>query len=394
MLAPDKVSYKPSVPVQDAVTDHFVDRIVEDATGIADGEICVGEPPRARYYLATLAPRKPTDQSAEVSQDRDANSAMGFEFEIEPGSSLRIEAECSVYYKVLPTYEEQTSGRDFAKGSENGAKKRGVPRIPLRSVYRHVPIAPVVVEALIGPDVLRLGEADFATSFAAASDQASHDPRRFKRVSNVPIVELADEARYEAFLNTQSGDMPTPSWGAHIHVLPRRSRDGRQRVSVALVNDSTQPMRHVSNRDVQDDDLDHFLFRASLKVTAINGHIRPIMLDLGPDAYRYNGALAAYALSCGVEAPGWDGVASSIAALKSTPAPRERTFRVNPVDDDTIRRATSYIGLATDPLPLLKTFAAELDAYAHSQEVWGGPRFDGGTASLSRNRSSPRPFGN
>ncbi|MHB8152813.1 MAG: helicase C-terminal domain-containing protein [Bacillati bacterium] len=364
--------YEPGVTEQEGIVDFLAQRVVDDGTGLADGDVCVGEPPRARYYLSTLAPDSATVQIDGDRSDRDANNAMGFEMEVESGTRLRVTAECSVYFRILPTYDEQMGGSsriDSVGHAGLRPKKAGVPRVPLRSVYQRVPIGPIRVAVAAGAEMVSVGREEFDLAFAAAVKQAKNHPRAFKRIENVPVEFLTDERVFEKFLATKTdAEFPVPDWKAHLALIPRRGRDGRLRVNVLLVNDSTQPMVPAL-RGQQDDARDHFLFRAHLEVEPEFGRIKPIALDLGPDAYRYDGRLAAYAMSCGVEATWQDG---SIVRLMSVPAPVQQTYRVEPVDDDTTRQATRYDLLAEDPLPLLDLFAADLDRYANDLDNWSG----------------------
>lgn len=375
--------YHPDVKHQHAMVDYLAARIVDDATGVSDGDLCAGEPPRARYYLSTLAPVSPVLPLQEPTTDRDANTSLGFETEVQPATVLHIEAGCSVYFRRIPTFAEQRSAWNPAAGGvpARGAKARGVvPRVPVLSVYERIEIAPISVDVPVGTEPMNVGDEEFAKAFAEARNRAVTHPRAFRSgFRHVPIDALSDEATYERFVATQTGAIVDPAWAAHVAVIPRSGRDGRRRVNVLLVNDSVQPILPPTKADAEpkrDDDRDHFLFRASLRAKAVSGSIRAIGLDLGPDAYRYEGKLAAYALSCGVQSPGWDGRTDAVPELVAVPAPRELTFRIEPLQDVVVARATRYDLLAEDPLPLLREFEAHLRRYAEDPEVWSRPGLD------------------
>src|SRR2546426_9559549 len=100
-----KAVYRPSRPQQEALADHLVKAVIADATGVSDEDRCVGEPPSARYYLAALAPHDVNLAAGTVKRGRVVPNAAGFEFEIDGDRCvLTLEARCSVYYRVLPTY--------------------------------------------------------------------------------------------------------------------------------------------------------------------------------------------------------------------------------------------------------------------------------------------------
>src|SRR5688572_18863612 len=104
--------YKPTEAEQDAIAEYIVNSVVDDATGTADGRRCVGEAPSARYYLSALSPRDVDFSAGSVRRGRVVPTSAGFEFEVESACTLNVEARCSVYYRVLPTYEEQVAVSD------------------------------------------------------------------------------------------------------------------------------------------------------------------------------------------------------------------------------------------------------------------------------------------
>src|SRR5262249_47392998 len=101
-------SVDPIIEQQLAFADHLVGAVVHDATGEADGDRCIGEPPSARYYLATLAPRDLDLSAGRERRGRQTPGSAGFEFEVvDDRASLDVRATLSCYCRVLPTFEEQ-----------------------------------------------------------------------------------------------------------------------------------------------------------------------------------------------------------------------------------------------------------------------------------------------
>ena len=68
--------FEPTVPQQLAFADHLVDAVVLDATGETDGDRCVGEPPSAKYFLGTLAPRRSQSGGGQGAQ-RTGDTKLG-----------------------------------------------------------------------------------------------------------------------------------------------------------------------------------------------------------------------------------------------------------------------------------------------------------------------------
>ncbi len=128
-------------------------------------------------------------------------------------------------------------------------------------------------------------------------------------------------------------------------------------MALRLVNDSSDPKIEVAGRkrgtttERHDDDRDHFVFRNRISVTAQPGLLQPIRMNLGPDAYRYNPDLEAYASNCGVESVLED---NQIVQLHSVWAPRYKTYRIESRPDP----STDFGLLESKPIETLEQLAA------------------------------------
>jgi hypothetical protein len=366
-------SSDPTVDQQTALADHLVDAVVHAATGEADGDRCVGEPPSAKYYLATLAPRDLDLAAGRDRRGRVTPSSAGFEFEVvSPQATLEVTAKVSCYYRVLPTFAEQLG---FAAGDDTPDERPG----------REYRLAPAYqrVEVDTGPLTLRLdpehhlqyrGVAEFEDGFDAASTSAATDATVDRREGEdrrdrfVPGDALVSEAAFNEWLAGLSGTPVVPKWSARIAVLTRQVNGGRYRVAVSIENLSEDPVvtRVRAGEPVQrhDDARDHFLFRVRLEVSALAGVIVPIQTYLGPDAYRYDPRLPAYANNCGVDAE-TGGSGDVILRLWSVPAPVHQTRRMISKEHP----ATSFTALATNPIPLLQVVARDMETWMAS-DAW------------------------
>ncbi|MDP8955475.1 MAG: helicase C-terminal domain-containing protein, partial [Actinomycetota bacterium] len=212
----------------------------------------------------------------------------------------------------------------------------------------------------VGADVLN-------AEFKRIIDGAAADPEVFRRqtgrpdVRDVPGEALSSPEAFDAWKRSLPGSPLLPGWRAHLSVATRPVSSGRQRVVVMLENLSEDPTISVIRKGGEalrhDDARDHFLFRIGLEVRPRKGRIVPIEMNLGPDAYRYDGRLPAYATNCGITAAyGKDG---SIQAIKTVPAPVHETYRIPTRDHP----AAAFARLIDDPLPALDELSAALEAY-------------------------------
>jgi hypothetical protein len=354
------------------MSDYIIDAVVKDATGEAEGDRRVGEPPSARYYLGSLAPRDLDLAAGRARRGREAPRSAGLEFDVDDArAQLIIDARVSVYYRVLPTLKEQLRYR----GGNDPQEDRAERTYRLAPVFQRVDVK--VADLLVSLDPEKRSESvgieEFAARFDEVSRQVAEDPEVFRRpaddnaVEMVPGSALESEELFVAWKRSLAGTPVVPEWGAEVSVSMRPLENGRFRVGAMLANTSTDATITVVRRSQQvqrhDDARDHFLFRAALEVRPDRGRIVPVEMNLGPDAYRYDGRLPAYASNCGVEAE-W-ARDETVAALKSVAAPVHETYRTPSRAHDTAAFAT----LAEEPLPALDELAAALESYG-SDEAW------------------------
>jgi len=365
--------FNPTAEQQNSIADHLTRAVVHDATGEADGDRCVGEPPSARYYLATLAPRDLNLAAGRERRGRETPMSAGFEFEVSDAHArIDVSAAVSGYYRVLPTFEEQLA---FA-GGDDAPEDRPGRDYRLAPAFQRVEVVTGQVRVELDPDrhLQHVGLDEFAPGFDAASASAAADSRVERRDGDdrrdrfVPGAALASADVFEAWLGALPGTPVIPEWSARITILTRPVAGGRFRVALSLENLSEDPVvdrvRRGERVQRHDDARDHFLFRLRLEVAADPGVIVPVHMYLGPDAYRYDPRLPAYANNCGVAAD-VDPTGEIIHRLWSVPAPEHQTRRLVSKEHP----ATAFAALAADPIPLLDALAADMREWMTS-DAW------------------------
>jgi hypothetical protein len=376
--------YEPDLEVQSAMAGYLERAVVGDATGEADGDRCAGEPPSVRYYLGTLAPLDIRLPGAQHRRGKETANSLGMEFEVtDPGATVELRAVASCYYKVFPTLDEQLR---FDGGRDDPAVRHGR-EYRLAPVFRRVEVdsGPIRVQLEPGrPLVKNIGLDELAREFQRVQTAAAGDPEVERRAGEdrserrVPGHVLTDERLFAQWLAELEGTPVTPEWRASMTLLARPAAGGKTRVVVSFENLSEDPTvaarrpRRGSDRR-HDDARDHFLFRARMEVAATAGVITPIEMDLGPDAYRYDPELPAYANNCGVKVV--RDKSKAIVRLISTPAPVHETYRAVSIPHP----SCGFDVLAgKDALPALRTFATDMRAYL-GHEDWD-------TSDLERTR--------
>jgi hypothetical protein len=365
--------FEPTVPQQLAFADHLVDAVVLDATGETDGDRCVDEPPSAKYFLGTLAPHDLNLAAGRERKGRETPSSAGFEFEVvDDHAVLEVSASVSCYYRVFPTLEEQLSYR----GGEDDPADRVGREYRLAPVYHRVDVDSGPLSLRLDPDHhLQYAASDeFAAGFNAARTMAAADPDVDRRLGDdrkerfVPGNVLLNEEDLVTWLAALPGTPIVPEWSARIAALTRSVANDRYRVQLSLENLSDDPTVNGTRRgqpiERHDDARDHFLFRIRLQCAAAPGVIVPIEMYLGPDAYRYDPKLPAYANNCGLAAE-TDESGDVIHRLWTVPAPEHQTRRMVAKDHP----ATAFSALAGDPIPLLEGLAGDMRTWMAS-DVW------------------------
>jgi hypothetical protein len=354
-------AYTPTKLEQEAMADYIVESVVDDATGIADGDRCVGEPPSARYYLSALAPRDANLSAGTVRRGRVVPTSAGFEFEVGTNCILGLRARCAVYYRVFPSYDEQLAQSDphASSAERQGRTYRLLPVFACRAIELpelRAPIESATPQLMIGSEAFAAAFDDVTTTLAA-------DPRAYRRVDgvtrdvDVPGDALASAQAFDRWIASLPGTVPMPSWSAQLTMASRPVANDRRRVVVVLENRSVDAVRLVKQQPRHDHARDHFLFRIGLSVRAVSGQILAMRMNLGPDAYRYDPRLAAYATNCGVDASLDEGV---VQELRMVPAPVHTTSRM----PSTEHPATSFETLVRDPLRALRDLERDMVAYA------------------------------
>lgn len=361
--------FEPTIRQQNAMADFLIAAVLDDATGVSDGDRRVGEPPSARYFLGTLAPSDLNLSANGQRRGRETPTSCGFEFEVAATDpTFTINATASVYYRVWPTFAEQLAyaGGDLEPQDRIGKDFRLAPAFQRVQVET----GDVEVRVRLETPIQDVAVGQFAAALSEAQDVARRDPTLVRRVGSdsldllIPGQALQSEADFIRWLDAQQGDAVIPDWAAKISVLTRPLSDDRLRVVALLENVSQDPVvvRRVRGVDVErhDDARDHFLFQVLVEVHAEPGIIVPIQMNLGPDAYRYDRELPAYATNCGVEHDVDD--AGHITVIRSAPAPVHQTRRTPPNDHPSAR----FEVLSTDPLPALEGLLHDMRAYSNS----------------------------
>ncbi len=189
--------FEPTVAQQTALVEHLVSAVVSDATGEAQGDVCLGEPPSARYFMESLGPHTVEPGGTAPRYGRTTPDSLGFEFEAENASSVTVKAKASFYYSALPTRVQQL---EWAGEREEPYR--------LAPLFKRLAVTVGPVDIVLGHEagLRETLEAEFRNAFAEAVKLALRDPRIDRRVGSdrrerlVPPGAMKDDEAFEQWL--------------------------------------------------------------------------------------------------------------------------------------------------------------------------------------------------
>lgn len=371
------------------LSKHLVDTVVNQATGRSE-PFCVGDRPRDRYFIGSLAPGANSgDVVASDLKTRLSPTAIGLDVLVQTGASTRLTVKpaFNVYYRVLPTLDQQLRApidghpdagddddllgeeSDATEDSRDSGRRVGRqlrkvnpvsdhdPVRELAIVFRKVNVELDPISVSVGQDhgpIQAVGEAELKAAIDHAIAEvrqriqvdAGSYRRQRKRIL-LPPQALESEEAFSSFLAAEvHGDPVVPQWAPKIEVTVRpHSEPGVIRVSVMLRNDSEEDKDRLT---------DQFLFDARLELEVHGGTFRPMHFWQDPKNYRYSPLMPGSGQNCVVE-----GDSLTRVWTNSVPIHEQKKF----VTRDRKTLSTRFADLAADPVPALGKIAAEMEAY-------------------------------
>ena len=337
-----------------AVNNVLLERLVERITGRGDyGQTVYDVNPKDQFFAGALASQFQY-REAQESDDAFGNIAtrvapftMGLQFKL-PASvpadeTLTINPTAKVYYRRLPTYEEQqefggpvgfdpeiaeddaltpTDEDEESEAGDSEDEESGkyagndASLEELRPVYERVQIeaGPLTVTA---GDLKRAAKSDGElpplTADEALTDAMEtyrQDERRYREPDppeevdsrnedKIPETALEDEEVFETFLEQRfSGDTPTPVWDFEISLTAQYDEDDII-VSVSFVN--KHGAEYPDALDPKGEEWRAFFFDVNSGVSVEETPIEPFVSDEIRNEYHYDPEMDGLGRNCSVE---------------------------------------------------------------------------------------------
>ena len=331
------------------VNNVLLERLVERITGRGEyGETVYDINPKDQFFAGALASQYQY-REAQESDDAFGNIAtrvapftMGLQFKLPESvpdeETIEISPTANVYYRRLPTYEEQQAfggpvgfdpeiadddalQRPEEEEDADGEESAGHPGEDasleeLRPVYERVQIE-------VGPLTVTAGELKRAaqsdgelpplTDDDAVTDAIEtyrQDDRRYqepdapdevdsRNKDKIPEAALEDEDSFETFLDQRfSGETPTPVWDFEVSITAQYEEDDVI-VSVSFVNN--HGVEYPDALNPQGEEWRAFFFDVNFDVSVEETPIEPFVSDEIRNEYHYDPEMDGLGRNCSVD---------------------------------------------------------------------------------------------
>lgn len=389
---------------QKRLCDYTFDQLVRRASGRAASE-CERNYPRDIFFIGSLrsqdSPREETEAHLPELLNKLAPVAFGGEFKVAPtdGAAVEVSLQWSCYYRVFPTREQQLN--HFQSLSNQAVQSgTGVPRAP------HTPPVPVdegdepssesddfELEEKVRAsgsgrgqrDVLMLrfrkikcsasgmielkdaggGCADISdlssavdVELARAAAVVAEDPESIRTGDDpyvqvqVPASALVSDEAYDLFQHgLQKPVVPHWKWDIRADTRPDSDDPSAVRLSISFAN-ATGRQLSAAKRDHPS--LEAFLFDVGADFEFRDCDVRPFEVELAPKGFRFDRHVWSRPFNCAINSR--TGRANGFA---TTHAPVFEQARLKTQSSP----SAPFKALAVDPLPVLDSILAAMEAY-------------------------------
>lgn len=265
--------------------------------------------PSDTLFIGNLYPA-PIYQKVPTSKSRFAPNAIGLEFKIakdfSENAELEITSSCSLYYRVMPSFEQQISS------VEQGSKAKDVILKPIFNKIYFKPKALTLkvkelVEANKTQNKIPLG---ISSQLDSLVQRVSGDPNLFslgrRRMQKIPMDRLADKDSYEKYLSTNFLGKCLPKWNIDMF-MTIREEDDYYHFQIIMLNTAK----------IERDDkgiYEKTLYETLIDVNLKNAQFSKFNLDSLLENYRYDRSVNAVGINCFIQGNG--------TSLKTTHVPR------------------------------------------------------------------------
>lgn len=299
---------------------HIYKKMKERLSGSGTEKI-YGDKPQTQFFVGSLCSQDDRSKLGSI-RTKVAPIRMGAEFLINKSeaknATLKIKPKASVFYKIIPEYEEQLkaamqkakteSKEEFMKLVEKQAELAKEEKEDINlgpkplSVFKKHQIKDVLLTCKLS-DVIKdnfEGELELEDvkemiddAFEAhKAEKNLYSPKKKKKDEmdgKIPLSAFINEEAFQTFMDEWGEKSVDPSWDFKIFVTTSEFNDDQIKVSVIFENTCMAK---------ENDHVDNFLFDTDLHIEVDDAKIQDFVIDYLNDHYKYNGDMEASGINC------------------------------------------------------------------------------------------------
>ena len=380
--------------LRDRIVGQASGRLIMDPSTRQPGDSLVGSRPKDKFFVGQLRgkPDDKEDISAVEFRSKVTPNCMTLRFMTEKAakSSLEIEVDTLLFYRVLPTYEQQggayrrvlipvededdeavetddATAREDEPAKEGAAadstsgstpkRKREGERLAqtYRRVALRVTLPPIqLVAGEVEEKSLRAANAALTAAVEALKAKALADARICTEAHvavRLGAKELESKAAFERTLKVK-GEPPKLGWDVRLSV-EKIHIGGDACYNVTLSNEAED--------DKHADVSENSMFSPQVTVKLAGTKLRPFHFHVIPDDFRHDRSVWVHAINCSSEA------SADRQKIWSTHSPAFEQLRYMP-SSKYLKVAPKFATLATDPMPVLTELAETMEQF--DRDAW------------------------
>ena len=294
------------------------DRVRRRITGEGE-DLCFDEKPSERYFVGTLCLKESPSTTSQKKKTVVNPFNVGIQFLLNKEdlgtASVKVSPRGCVYYRVFPTFEQQTAAADeYLKktGGSPSVPQTGVVQedsvlVPLRRVFQKIQFPETwktfsVAQCSPNQDFELEETLDVSDIRTHLASQWENDPNRFTtrrytssktktrdQESKVSLGHMRDPAVFEEFVESWGAGYKRPKWAFRLYVETSDFDDSHALVAIRLENETSGH---------PDEDSEEFIFESGIEVEVEGAQIAPYILTHLKHDYKYDGNVEANGINC------------------------------------------------------------------------------------------------
>lgn len=262
-----------------------IKEVVSGALSGAGQKVCFDQNPSRRYSIGILSPLL-ADEKGNITSSKRKPNTLGFEATINQYDELMSEVfvKLAVYWRSLPSWEEQISVTNIAPNSKNLDKTAKTTLRP-KYVREDIEVGPIKLKIDLSSSLTDLTSLNTALNsrFDKISQEVTNNPECWpivteaKKEIQIPLSILSDKIAYDKYMSESFSKKETPKWRADSSLKAWKLDGENSRIALLISNALLETeSKHPSA-----------LYSCSLSLTLLNAKFISQPFEASFTDYRY-----------------------------------------------------------------------------------------------------------